>query len=80
MDRKRGKVQYWQLFDIPSPISSYCFYKDTCPGISRGFPTPLLPRPPYQYPQTKGKATEKKDFYQTLNWHFKCERNSYVGV
>ena len=23
-----SKVQYWQLIDIPRPISSYCFYKD----------------------------------------------------
>ena len=30
---KRGsKVQYWQLIDIPRPISSYCFYKDICPS------------------------------------------------
>jgi len=31
--RKYGsKVQYWQLIDIPRPISSYCFYKDICPS------------------------------------------------
>ena len=27
-----SKVQYWQLIDIPRPISSYCFYKDICPS------------------------------------------------
>ena len=26
------KVQYWQLIDIPRPISSYCFNKDICPS------------------------------------------------
>ena len=28
------KVQYWQLIDIPRPISSYCFYKDICPSLT----------------------------------------------
>ena len=29
---EESKVQYWQLLDIPRPITSYCFYKDIRPS------------------------------------------------
>ena len=28
----KSKVYYWQLIDIPRPISCYCFYKNICPS------------------------------------------------
>jgi len=35
----QSKVRYWQLIDIPRPISSYCFYKDICPSPNLYFIT-----------------------------------------